>query len=406
MGEITKETPAVAELEKKRALPESNGVLRNPACQRCQKTKKTCVEQKGSSLACYPCAKLKMKCDPATDSLAPSLPAPGVGPSTSQKPSKKAKVVKTPENVESSGSEILQKPAPRKPAPRPATVRNPPALVPRKRKGVDESDVEAKKPAPHKKPARIPQEKPAPVPAVDSGEEESDSEEEVSYESKMISGGYRIPASKNQPAPAKGRTIADFQTYYGIFSFFSSFTIFLKAELDIRLDKVEGRLRTTDASLEDVTGDIGDIQKRLDEMERGIQSANVSTETNGELLDQMAHREQEYERAAEGVKALRVIAERQQKMIERQQKQIDEQMAKIHKLETMHIRAMKTINLLAHPLLHSKYFFYYLMPAANLNQSCRSISLQSGWTLRTPHGNRPLIPHEFPSPQATCDHGG
>ena len=358
MGEITKETPAVAELEKKRALPESNGVLRNPACQRCEKTKKTCVEQKGSSLACYPCAKLKMKCDPATDSLAPSLPAPGVGPSTSQKPSKKAKVVKTPENVESSGSEILQKPAPRKPAPRPATVRNPPALVPRKRKGVDESDVEAKKRAPHKKPARIPQEKPAPVPAVDSGEEESDSEEEVSYESKMISGGYRIPASKNQPAPAKGRTIADFQTYYGIFSFFSSFTIFLKAELDIRLDKVEGRLRTTDASLEDVTGDIGDIQKRLDEMERGVQSANVSTETNGELLDQMAHREQEYERAAEGVKALRVIAERQQKMIERQQKQIDEQMAKIHKLETMHIRAMKTINLLAHPLLHSKYFFF------------------------------------------------
>ena len=71
--------------------------------------KKTCVEQKGLSLACYPCAKLKMKCDPAADTLTPSRPAPNVGPSSSQKPSKKAKVVKTPENVESSGSKIAKK---------------------------------------------------------------------------------------------------------------------------------------------------------------------------------------------------------------------------------------------------------------------------------------------------------
>ena len=62
----------MAELEKKRALPESNGVPRNLACQRCQKSKKNCVEQKGLSLACYPCAKLKMKCDPAADTLTPS----------------------------------------------------------------------------------------------------------------------------------------------------------------------------------------------------------------------------------------------------------------------------------------------------------------------------------------------
>src|ERR1700678_2171598 len=53
--------------EKKRPVPESSEIHRIPACKRCKRTKKNCVEQAGTGVACFGCAKLKMRCDPVSD---------------------------------------------------------------------------------------------------------------------------------------------------------------------------------------------------------------------------------------------------------------------------------------------------------------------------------------------------
>src|SRR6202522_1419969 len=50
--------------EKKRPVPESSEIHRIPACKRCKRTKKNCVEQAGTGGACFGCAKMKMRCHP------------------------------------------------------------------------------------------------------------------------------------------------------------------------------------------------------------------------------------------------------------------------------------------------------------------------------------------------------
>src|SRR5271155_3291019 len=53
--------------EKKRPVPESSEIHRIPACKRCKRGKRNCVEQAGTGVACFGCAKLKMRCDPVSD---------------------------------------------------------------------------------------------------------------------------------------------------------------------------------------------------------------------------------------------------------------------------------------------------------------------------------------------------
>src|SRR5271168_3093845 len=53
--------------EKKRAVPERSEIPRIPPCKKCKRGKKNCVEQVGSGVACFGCAKLKMRCDPVSD---------------------------------------------------------------------------------------------------------------------------------------------------------------------------------------------------------------------------------------------------------------------------------------------------------------------------------------------------
>src|SRR5271168_1537452 len=53
--------------EKKRPGPERSEIHRIPACKRCKRGKKNCVEQAGTGVACFGCAKLKMRCDPMSD---------------------------------------------------------------------------------------------------------------------------------------------------------------------------------------------------------------------------------------------------------------------------------------------------------------------------------------------------
>ena len=176
IDEILPDTPPAEESEKRRAVPEKTDVRRVPACERCHNTKKPCFEQKGSSIVCYNCTKLKMKCIPQSDEghqppapSATSIPAkrPTLDPVAPTKPPKrsaldpkKRKVVKTPERVESSSNE-------------------------------DESDLEegirqakgSKKPAP-------------------------------------------APAPKKKKSQQKGRSYADFEAYYGMFIISSSHIFF------------------------------------------------------------------------------------------------------------------------------------------------------------------------------------
>src|SRR6202522_2861891 len=53
--------------EKKRAGPERSEIHRIPPCKGCKRGKKNCVEQAGTGVACFGCAKLKMRRDPVSD---------------------------------------------------------------------------------------------------------------------------------------------------------------------------------------------------------------------------------------------------------------------------------------------------------------------------------------------------
>src|SRR5271155_4723606 len=171
--------------EKKRPVPESSEIHRIPACKRCKRTKKNCVEQAGTGVACFGCAKLKMRCDPVSDddeddydSRKPSLYPSGT--SSQAIPAKRS----APDAVESS-----------KPAKRPAQ----------------------KKPAPKTKAAPVPassQKKPPAKPRkpVKSAEYVHSTDEYEEDNAKVaVQGEIRRP---------KGRTLADFEGYCGMFFFF------------------------------------------------------------------------------------------------------------------------------------------------------------------------------------------
>src|SRR6202522_1425391 len=176
--------------EKKRLGPERSEIRRIPACKRCKRGKKNCVEQAGTGVACFGCAKLKMRCDPVSDddeddynSRKPSLYPSGT--SSQAIPAKRS----APDAVESS-----------KPAKRPAQ----------------------KKPAPKKKAAPVPassQKNPPAKPRkpvksaeyVHSTDEYEEDNAKVAGTATFVQGEIRRP---------KGRSLADFEGYCGMFFFF------------------------------------------------------------------------------------------------------------------------------------------------------------------------------------------
>lgn len=134
------EEPQPSQTEKKRPKPECSKVVRKTPCQRCKTGKKTCYEQMGVGQACFPCAKVKMRCiPPSEDGSEPeSTPLPPAPASTPLPPaavkrvapgpsgSKKKKVVKTPETIDGSDVEkVPTKPVKKKPAPEPAIKHKP-----------------------------------------------------------------------------------------------------------------------------------------------------------------------------------------------------------------------------------------------------------------------------------------
>src|ERR1700678_4581057 len=176
--------------EKKRPVPESSEIHRIPACKRCKRTKKNCVEQAGTGVACFGCAKLKMRCDPVRDddegdydSRKPLLyPS---GPSSQAIPAKRS----APDAVESS-----------KPAKRPA--QNKPA--PKKKAAPVPASSQKNPPAKPRKPVKSPE-------FVHSTDEYEEDNAKVAGTATFVQGEIRRP---------KGRTLADFEGYCGMFFFF------------------------------------------------------------------------------------------------------------------------------------------------------------------------------------------
>src|SRR5271155_665444 len=171
--------------EKKRPVPESSEIHRIPACKRCKRTKKNCVEQAGTGVACFGCAKLKMRCDPVSDddeddydSRKPSLYPSGT--SSQAIPAKRS----APDAVES--SKPAKRPAQKKPAPKKKA-----APVP--------ASSQKNPPAKPRKPVKSPE-------YVHSTDEYEEDNAKVA-----VQGEIRRP---------KGRTLADFEGYCGMFFFF------------------------------------------------------------------------------------------------------------------------------------------------------------------------------------------
>src|SRR6202522_4299040 len=176
--------------EKKRPVPERSEIYRIPACKRCKRGKKNCVEQAGTGVACFGCAKLKMRCDPVRDddeddydSRKPSLyPS---GNSSQAIPAKRS----APDAVESS-----------KPAKRPA--QNKPA--PKKKAAPVPASSQKNPPAKPRKPVKSPE-------FVHSTDEYEEDNAKVAGTATFVQGEIRRP---------KGRTLADFEGYCGMFFFF------------------------------------------------------------------------------------------------------------------------------------------------------------------------------------------
>src|SRR6202789_2842906 len=171
--------------EKKRPVPESSEIHRIPACKRCKRAKKNCVEQAGTGVACFGCAKLKMRCDPVSDddeddydSRKPSLyPS---GNSSQAIPAKQS----APDAVESS-----------KPAKRPAQ----------------------KKPAPKKKAAPLPASSQKNPPAKPRKPVKSTEYVDLTDEYEEDNAKVAVQGEIRRP---KGRTLSDFEGYCGMFFFF------------------------------------------------------------------------------------------------------------------------------------------------------------------------------------------
>src|ERR1700678_4518875 len=171
--------------ENKRPVPERSEIHRIPACKRCKRGKKNCVEQAGTGVACFGCAKLKMRCDPMSDddeddydSRKPSLyPS---GNSSQAIPAKRS----APAAVES--SKPAKRPVQKKPAPKKKA-----ALVP--------ASSQKNPPAKPRKPVKSPE-------YVHSTDEYEEDNAKVA-----VQGEIRRP---------KGRTLADFEGFCGMFFFF------------------------------------------------------------------------------------------------------------------------------------------------------------------------------------------
>src|SRR5271155_516127 len=171
--------------EKKRAVPERSEIRRIPPCKRCKRGKKNCVEQAGTGVACFGCAKLKMRCDPVSDDdeddydsrKPPLYPS---GNSSQAIPAKRS----APDAVESS-----------KPAKRPAQKKP----EPKKKAAPVPASSQKNPPAKPRKPVKSPEY----VHLTDEYEEDN--------AKVAVQGKIRRP---------KGRTLADFEGYCGMFFFF------------------------------------------------------------------------------------------------------------------------------------------------------------------------------------------
>src|SRR6202522_3149146 len=171
--------------EKKRAVPERSDIRRIPPCKKCKRGKKNCVEQVGSGVACFGCAKLKMRCDPVSDDdeddydsrKPPLYPS---GNSSQAIPAKQS----APDTVES--SKPAKRPAQKKPAPKKKATPVP-------------ASSQKNPPAKPRKPVKSPE-------YVDSTDEYEEDNAKVA-----VQGEIRRP---------KGRTLSDFEGYCGIFFFF------------------------------------------------------------------------------------------------------------------------------------------------------------------------------------------
>src|SRR6202522_3225460 len=176
--------------EKKRPVPESSEIHRIPPCKRCKRGKKNCVEQAGSGVACFGCAKLKMRCDPVSDDDEDDYdsrkpPLYPCGNSSQAIPAKRS----APDAVES--SKPAKQPAQKKPAPKKKA-----APVP--------ASSQKNPPAKPRKPVKSPE-------FVHSTDEYEEDNAKVAGTATFVQGEIRRP---------KGRTLADFEGYCGMFFFF------------------------------------------------------------------------------------------------------------------------------------------------------------------------------------------
>ena len=175
-----------------RAPPVNSGRLRDPPCVRCVKGGRTCYEQAGGVSACLFCAKVKMKCEPATQA------------SDDEGPSKKKRKVN--------------------PAPVPT-----PAVVPTRRPAVDEPPAPVKKPAKRKpvreqSPNRVagPSTLP-PVPAAGRSSSPAGSSKRLPVPSgtkkKVIKSAEVVDTGSGSDDfgtwPVARRNFRDFEAYYG-----------------------------------------------------------------------------------------------------------------------------------------------------------------------------------------------
>ena len=106
------EIPAT-QSEKRWAIPQSDGRIRESACVRCVKAGCTCYQQVGLAKACYHCARQKMRCDSV------KVQAPEEKRVVKIKIIKPAPVMKTASTKVPSKMSVMKIKVKRKPAPAP-----------------------------------------------------------------------------------------------------------------------------------------------------------------------------------------------------------------------------------------------------------------------------------------------
>jgi hypothetical protein len=199
--------PAPSQDDKRNRLPENAGIVRTPPCQRCMKAKRTCYAKTGTGYACVSCAKVKMRCQPPDDGTSalpgssnPNLPAPAQARSNPSLPAPAPAPSKRYNNVDS--------PAPSNPkVPKKRKV----ILIPEKEKEPEDVDSPAPAPAPSQ---RLNKKRP----------EKTDSSAPGPSQPSKKRKRVETPASQDNDGDErrlpKGRTFADFETFFGNFFFF------------------------------------------------------------------------------------------------------------------------------------------------------------------------------------------